>query len=82
MFQVIVTKQPVDPGNNGWSDMPSTYQIHIEPIATSGTRRPRLLSDLTFLSDYEIPPDPVWEVERSRSQFIYAPIKKKTFFLI
>lgn len=50
--------------------MPSTYQIHVEPIATSGTRRPRLSSDLTFLSDYEIPPDPAWEVERSRSLFI------------
>ncbi|MCP9266411.1 Fibroblast growth factor receptor [Dirofilaria immitis] len=45
---VIVTKRPVDPENDGWSDMPSTYQIHVEPIATSGTRRPRLSSDLTF----------------------------------
>ncbi|KAM3726992.1 Myoblast growth factor receptor [Dirofilaria immitis] len=68
--RVIVTKRPVDPENDGWSDMPSTYQIHVEPIATSGTRRPRLSSDLTFLSDYEIPPDPAWEVERSRLHFV------------
>uniref|UniRef100_A0AAF5PGR0 Receptor protein-tyrosine kinase n=4 Tax=Wuchereria bancrofti TaxID=6293 RepID=A0AAF5PGR0_WUCBA len=68
--RVIVTKGLVDPENDGWSDMPSTYQIHVEPIATSGTRRPRLSSDLTFLSDYEIPPDPAWEVERSRLHFV------------
>ncbi|KAL3981864.1 Protein tyrosine kinase family protein [Acanthocheilonema viteae] len=68
--RVIVTKRPVDPENDGWSDMPSTYQIHVEPIATSGTRRPRLSSDLTFLSDYEIPPDPAWEIERSRLHFV------------
>uniref|UniRef100_A0A8R1XWP3 Receptor protein-tyrosine kinase n=1 Tax=Onchocerca volvulus TaxID=6282 RepID=A0A8R1XWP3_ONCVO len=68
--RVIVTKRPIDPENDGWSDMPSTYQIHVEPIATSGTRRPRLSSDLTFLSDYEIPPDPAWEVERSRLHFV------------
>uniref|UniRef100_A0A915PIW2 receptor protein-tyrosine kinase n=1 Tax=Setaria digitata TaxID=48799 RepID=A0A915PIW2_9BILA len=68
--RVIVTKRPVDPENDGWSDMPSTYQIHVEPVATSGTRRRRLSSDLTFLSDYEIPPDPAWEVERSRLHFV------------
>ncbi|VDK52132.1 unnamed protein product [Gongylonema pulchrum] len=69
-MQVIVTKRPVDPENDGWSDMPSTYQIHVEPIATSGTKRPRLSSDLTFLSDYEIPPDYAWEVSRSRLHFV------------
>lgn len=53
---------------DGWSDMPSTYQIHIEPIASSGLRRPRLSSELTLLTDYEIPPDPAWEVDRSRYQ--------------
>ncbi|VDN01536.1 unnamed protein product [Thelazia callipaeda] len=68
--RVIVTKQPMDPENDGWSDMPSTYQIHVEPIPMSGTRIPRLSSDLTFLSDYEIPPDPAWEVERSRLRFV------------
>ncbi|MFH4975362.1 hypothetical protein AB6A40_002071 [Gnathostoma spinigerum] len=67
--RVIITKRTIDPEEaDGWSDMPSTYQIHIEPIATSGRRRPRLSSDLTFSTDYEIPPDPAWEVDRSRLQ--------------
>uniref|UniRef100_A0A915CAJ0 Receptor protein-tyrosine kinase n=1 Tax=Parascaris univalens TaxID=6257 RepID=A0A915CAJ0_PARUN len=69
--RVVITKRVVDPSEtDGWSDMPSTYQIHIEPIATSPHRRPRLSSDLTLLSDYEIPPDPAWEVDRSRLRFV------------
>uniref|UniRef100_A0A158QWZ4 receptor protein-tyrosine kinase n=1 Tax=Nippostrongylus brasiliensis TaxID=27835 RepID=A0A158QWZ4_NIPBR len=37
--------------------------------ATKG-RRPRLSSDLTLLSDYEIDPDPLWEIDRSRLELV------------
>uniref|UniRef100_A0A0M3JTR1 Myoblast growth factor receptor egl-15 (inferred by orthology to a C. elegans protein) n=1 Tax=Anisakis simplex TaxID=6269 RepID=A0A0M3JTR1_ANISI len=68
--RVVITKPAIDPSEaDGWSDMPSTYQIHIEPI-TSSHRRPRLPSDLTLLSDYEIQSDPAWEVDRSRLRFV------------
>ncbi|KIH51803.1 hypothetical protein ANCDUO_18103 [Ancylostoma duodenale] len=42
----------------------------VEQAPTSKGRRPRLSSDLTLLSDYEIDPDPQWEIERARLELV------------
>ncbi|VDM74422.1 unnamed protein product [Strongylus vulgaris] len=69
--KVVVTHKPYPDEKEGCSDLPSTYQIQIvEQASTSKGRRPRLSSDLTLLSDYEIDPDPQWEIERSRLELV------------
>ncbi|EYC19650.1 hypothetical protein Y032_0024g988 [Ancylostoma ceylanicum] len=69
--KVVVTHKPYPDEKEGCSDLPSTYQIQIvEQAPTSKGRRPRLSSDLTLLSDYEIDPDPQWEIERSRLELV------------
>ncbi|WKY16234.1 hypothetical protein Q1695_001148 [Nippostrongylus brasiliensis] len=69
--KVVVTHKPYPDEKEGCSDLPSTYQIQIveQAPATKG-RRPRLSSDLTLLSDYEIDPDPLWEIDRSRLELV------------
>ncbi|VDP15055.1 unnamed protein product [Heligmosomoides polygyrus] len=47
---------------------PLWYQYHQAP-STKG-RRTRLSSDLTLLSEYEIDPDPLWEIDRSRLELV------------
>ncbi|KAL6722669.1 hypothetical protein Aduo_017774 [Ancylostoma duodenale] len=69
--KVVVTHKPYPDEKEGCSDLPSTYQIQIvEQAPTSKGRRPRLSSDLTLLSDYEIDPDPQWEIERARLELV------------
>lgn len=69
--QVVVkkTRNLEDSAREGWADIPSSYHIQvIEEIvsATRKTTRSRLNSERTLLSDYEVDPDPVWEVPRHR----------------
>ncbi|VDO20580.1 unnamed protein product [Haemonchus placei] len=42
----------------------------VEQAPSTKGRRPRLSSDLTLLSDYEIDPDPLWEIDRSRLELV------------
>ncbi|KJH42257.1 immunoglobulin domain protein [Dictyocaulus viviparus] len=70
-LKVIVTHKPCPDDKEGCSDLPSTYQVQIvEQAPSSKGRRPRLSSDLTLLSDYEIDPDPEWEIDRSRLELV------------
>ncbi|PIO71068.1 hypothetical protein TELCIR_07041 [Teladorsagia circumcincta] len=69
--KVVVTHKPYSEEKEGCSDLPSTYQIQIvEQAPSTKGRRPRLSSDLTLLSDYEIDPDPLWEIDRSRLELV------------
>lgn len=69
--KVVVTHKPYPDDKEGCSDLPSTYQIQIvEQAPSTKGRRTRLSSDLTLLSEYEIDPDPLWEIDRSRLELV------------
>lgn len=63
-FQVVITKKPQKEGEF-WSDLASSYAITVEPIA-GDQHQQKINSDLTILSEYEVPTDVAWEVDRTR----------------
>lgn len=81
----VVIKPRFD-DSDGWSDVPTGYDIHIETVgAIPG--RPRLSSagidsDLTTgLSEYEIDIDPKWEIDRNRYELILISLILAYVFL-
>uniref|UniRef100_A0A914CIT2 receptor protein-tyrosine kinase n=2 Tax=Acrobeloides nanus TaxID=290746 RepID=A0A914CIT2_9BILA len=67
--KVVITKKPNKDGEL-WSDPASSYAITIEPVIGEALprdlERDRLSSEMTMLTDYEVPTDLAWEIDRSR----------------
>lgn len=64
-FQVVITKKPPKEGD-GWSDLASSYTITVEPVVGKGHSRARVNSEMSLVSEYEVPTDKSYEIDRSR----------------
>ncbi|KAI1731993.1 protein tyrosine kinase domain-containing protein [Ditylenchus destructor] len=65
--KVVITRKPQKDGD--MSDFTSTYAITVEPIITASgelDQATQAASEVTLLSDYEVPTDAVWEIDRNR----------------
>lgn len=64
---MVITKKPQKEGD-GWSDLASSYTITVEPIVGKGQsrRRTRVNSETSLVSEYEVPTDKIYEIDRSR----------------
>lgn len=63
----MITKKPPKEGD-GWSDLASSYTITVEPIVGKGQSRSRtrVNSESSLVSEYEVPTDKTYEIDRSR----------------
>ncbi|CAD5222876.1 unnamed protein product [Bursaphelenchus xylophilus] len=61
--KVIITKKPQK--EDVWSDLASSYAITVEPVI-NGDRTRRQHSEESGVSEYEVPTDMAWEIERNR----------------
>ncbi|KAI1725499.1 protein tyrosine kinase domain-containing protein [Ditylenchus destructor] len=69
--KVVITRKPQKDGD--MSDFTSTYAITVEPIITANgelDQATQATSEVTLLSDYEVPTDAVWEIDRNRLNLI------------
>lgn len=63
----MITKKPPKEGDE-WSDLASSYTITVEPINGKGHLRNRIRvnSEASLVSEYEVPTDKTYEIDRSR----------------
>ncbi|CAD6193093.1 unnamed protein product [Caenorhabditis auriculariae] len=69
--KVIVThKKAAD--DKDWPDLPPSYHIQIieEPMPKNAGRRRQRVNSEAMLSEYEIDPDPEWEIDRTRLRLV------------
>ncbi|KAI6188717.1 TK/FGFR protein kinase [Aphelenchoides besseyi] len=68
--KVVITKKPKE--GDVWSDLASSYTITVEPVVGKGQsrNRTRVNSEMSLVSEYEVPTDVAWEIERSRLTLI------------
>ncbi|KAI6215583.1 hypothetical protein M3Y94_00402100 [Aphelenchoides besseyi] len=68
--KVVITKKPKE--GDVWSDLASSYTITVEPVVGKGQsrNRTRVNSEMSLVSEYEVPTDVAWEIDRSRLTLI------------
>lgn len=72
---MVITKKP-QRESDLWTDLASSYSITVEPTGLAKENRlggdigPSPHSEVSLLSDYEVPTDLNWEIDRSRLKLV------------